>query len=207
MVRMALKLWKLTLEPYQSFSEDDAPERVCCVRMYVSFSFVGKTVGDEHNKHMSIMSIWVYTLSIKAVSLQNTRYHPITCIYQHFTNDRTTTATLSWNSSERTLQYARCTQVAHWTLHLMIIDCTMHDKSLVTPSTMVSVVGVEVGDVHTHVQLMMRIEPGRRSSCTVTRRCEFACVWWDCPVQWTAPRKTDTGVRSKHRGSPCVWGS
>ena len=25
MVRMALKLWKLTLEPYQSFSEDDAP--------------------------------------------------------------------------------------------------------------------------------------------------------------------------------------
>ena len=25
MVRMVLKLWKLTLEPYQSFSEDDAP--------------------------------------------------------------------------------------------------------------------------------------------------------------------------------------
>ena len=25
MVRMALKLWKLTLEPYQSFSENDAP--------------------------------------------------------------------------------------------------------------------------------------------------------------------------------------
>ena len=25
MVRKALKLWKLKLEPYQSFSEDDAP--------------------------------------------------------------------------------------------------------------------------------------------------------------------------------------
>ena len=32
----------------------------------------------------------------------------------------------------------------------MMIDCIVHNKSLVTPSTMVSVVGMERGDVHTH---------------------------------------------------------
>ena len=80
--------------------------------------------------------------------------------------------TLSRNSYEQTLQYALCTQVGHWSLPVMMMDCIVHNKSLVTPSTMVSVVGMERGDVHTHVQLMLRIQPGRRSSM-----CGHSSVW------------------------------
>ena len=39
MVRMALKLWKLTLEPYQSFSEDDAPG-LCTVLPHATVTII-----------------------------------------------------------------------------------------------------------------------------------------------------------------------
>ena len=48
MVRMALKLWKLTLEPYQSFSENNAAGPAYPVLLYyiISCSAIDASRGD-----------------------------------------------------------------------------------------------------------------------------------------------------------------